>query len=209
MSLFFFFCSGFCHTLKWISHGFTCAPHPNPPSHLPLRLIPLGLPSAPWLAILLCTGKYHFAFLFSSQASYIQSSSSRNCGPFTNPICPLTSFLGGDGGGLFAKSCPTLAIPWTVAFQAPLSRRFSRQEYWSGLPFPSPGDLPNPDIKPRLPALQADDLPTELWGKPNHFLSYSLIPRSPNPGQTSPPPGSLCSIFLSRAELSLWSPIKD
>ena len=44
------YCSGFCHTLKWISHGFTCVPHPDPPSHLPLRPIPLGLPSAPGLS---------------------------------------------------------------------------------------------------------------------------------------------------------------
>ena len=44
---FFFYCSGFCHTLKWNSHGFTCVPHPDPPSHLPLHLLPLGLPSAP------------------------------------------------------------------------------------------------------------------------------------------------------------------
>ena len=44
---FFFNCSGFCHTLKWISHGFTCVPHPDPPSHLPLHLIALGLRSAP------------------------------------------------------------------------------------------------------------------------------------------------------------------
>ena len=43
----FFYCSGFCHTLKWNSHGFTCVPHPDPPSHLPLHLIPLGPPSAP------------------------------------------------------------------------------------------------------------------------------------------------------------------
>ena len=43
-------CSGFCHTLKWISHGFTCIPHPGPPSHLPLYPIPLGLPSAPGLS---------------------------------------------------------------------------------------------------------------------------------------------------------------
>ena len=41
------YCSGFCHTLTWISHGFICIPHPDPPSHLPLHLIPLGLPSAP------------------------------------------------------------------------------------------------------------------------------------------------------------------
>ena len=46
-TLFFFFCSGFCHTLKWNSHGFTCVPHPDPPSHLPLHPLPLGLPSAP------------------------------------------------------------------------------------------------------------------------------------------------------------------
>ena len=53
-------------------------------------------------------------------------------------------------------------IPWTVACQAPLSMGFSRQEYWSGLPFPSPGDLPDPGIEPRSPALQADDLPTSM-----------------------------------------------
>ena len=69
---------------------------------------------------------------------------------------------GGGGGGLVAKSCPTPVIPGTVAHQAPLSMGFSRQEYWSGLPFPSPGDLPHPGIKPESPALQADDLPTEL-----------------------------------------------
>ena len=46
-NFFFFYCSGFCHTLKWNSHGFTCVPHPDPPSHLPLHPIPLGLPSVP------------------------------------------------------------------------------------------------------------------------------------------------------------------
>ena len=51
------------------------------------------------------------------------------------------------------------ATPWTVAHQAPPSVGFSRQEYWSGLPFPSPGDLPNPGIEPRSPALQPDTLP--------------------------------------------------
>ena len=57
------------------------------------------------------------------------------------------------GGDLVAKSCLTLATPWTVACQAPLSMGFSRQEYWSGLPFLSPGDLPDPGIKPGSPAL--------------------------------------------------------
>ena len=58
------------------------------------------------------------------------------------------------------------ATPWTVAYQAPLSMGFSRQECWSGLPFPSPGDLPDPGIKPGSPALQADVLPSEPPGKP-------------------------------------------
>ena len=56
--------------------------------------------------------------------------------------------------------------PWTVACQVSLSMGFSSQEYWNGLPFPSPGALPNVGIAPRFPALQADSLPTELQGKP-------------------------------------------
>ena len=56
--------------------------------------------------------------------------------------------------------------PWTVAYQAPQSMQFSRQEYWSGLPFPSPGDLPNPGMEPWPPALQAAALPSEPPGKP-------------------------------------------
>ena len=71
-----------------------------------------------------------------------------------------------DGcGGLDAKLCPTLATLWTVACQAPLSMGFSRQEHWSGLPFPSPGDLSDPGIELGSPALQAESLPTELRGK--------------------------------------------
>ena len=56
--------------------------------------------------------------------------------------------------------------PWTVAYKAPLSKGFSRQEYWSGLPFLSSGDLPDPGIKPGSPTLQADALPSEPPGKP-------------------------------------------
>ena len=59
---------------------------------------------------------------------------------------------------LVAKLCPTLVTPWTVARQAPLSMGFPRQEYWSGLPFPSPGDLPDPATEPGSPALQANSL---------------------------------------------------
>ena len=56
--------------------------------------------------------------------------------------------------------------PWTVTHQAPLSKGFSRQEYWSGLPCPSPGDLPNPGVKPVSLALQVDSSPPEPPGKP-------------------------------------------
>ena len=60
-----------------------------------------------------------------------------------------------DGGSLVTKSCPTLMTPWTIAHQSSLSMGFPRKEYWSGLPFPSPGDLPSTRIKPRSPVLQA------------------------------------------------------
>ena len=69
-------------------------------------------------------------------------------------------------------------IPWTVACQAPLSMEFSRQEYWSGFPFPSPGDLPDPGNKPRSLTLQADSLPSEPPGKPlyvNLFLNILIF----------------------------------
>ena len=58
--------------------------------------------------------------------------------------------------GLLAQTCPTLGTPRTVACQAPLCMGFPRQEYWSGLPFSSPGDLPNPGIELESPALEAD-----------------------------------------------------
>ena len=64
-------------------------------------------------------------------------------------------------------SCVRLFVtPWTVAYKAPLSMEFSRQEYWSGLPFPSTGDLTNAGIEPGSPSLQADALPSEPPGKP-------------------------------------------
>ena len=61
---------------------------------------------------------------------------------------------------------PYSATPWTVAYQALPSNGFSRQGYWSGLPFTSPEDLPDPGIKAGSPALQADALPSEPPGKP-------------------------------------------
>ena len=67
---------------------------------------------------------------------------------------------------LGTQLCPTLCDPWTLARQAPLSMGFSRQEHWSRLPFPSPGDLLDPGIEPWSPALQEDFLPSEPPGKP-------------------------------------------
>ena len=68
------------------------------------------------------------------------------------------------------KSCPRLFVtPWTIQ-----PKGFSRQEYWNGLPFPSPGDLPNPGIEPRCPTLQADSLPAEPPGKTKKTVVGSL-----------------------------------
>ena len=60
--------------------------------------------------------------------------------------------------------------PWTIAYQAPLSMEFSRQQYWSGLPFLSPGVLPDPGIEPRSPTLQVDSLPSEPPGNPRLYF---------------------------------------
>ena len=91
---------------------------------------------------------------------------------------PISQKQISGGGGLVAKLCPTLATPWTVARQAPLSMGFFRQEYWSGLPFPFPGDLFNPGIEYESPALQADSLPTELRGKPQEQIGSPQIRRA-------------------------------
>ena len=67
-------------------------------------------------------------------------------------------------GDLVTKLCLAFVTPWTVTYQAPLSMVFPRQKYWSGLPFLSPGDLPDTGIKPLSPALQANSSPTEPQG---------------------------------------------
>ena len=67
------------------------------------------------------------------------------------------------------------ANPWSVAYQAPLFMEFSRQEYWSGLPFPPPRDLHNPVTEPESPALQADSLPSELPAKPSELKHIKYI----------------------------------
>ena len=67
------------------------------------------------------------------------------------------------------------AAPWAVALKVPLSMEFSRQKYWSGLPFPTPGNLPDPEIEPRCPTLQADSLPSEPQGKPHYTCKSHVI----------------------------------
>ena len=67
-----------------------------------------------------------------------------------------------DNRCYISKSCPTLCSPMDRSLQAPLSKAFYRQEYWNRLPFPSPGDLPDPGIEPGFAVLQAVSLPTEL-----------------------------------------------
>ena len=100
--------------------------------------------------------------------TYICVAESFHCSPKT-----ITTLLIGYGGGLVTKLGLTLGTTWTVAHQAPLSIGFSRQEYWSGLPFPSPGDLPNPGINPTSPTLQVDSLPL------SQYLNFNSIYHMP------------------------------
>ena len=88
--------------------------------------------------------------------------------------CPLS----GQVRAIAVQLLSRVTAPWTVAHQAPLSMEFSRQEYWSGLWFPSLGDLPDPGIKLRSPALQADSLPAEPSRKPNKYHRKILKPLS-------------------------------
>ena len=83
--------------------------------------------------------------------------------PHTNNVISDTDTT---GGGLVTQSCQTLATPWTVARQAPLSMGFPRQAHWSGLPFPSPGDLPDPGSKRTSPASAGRFFTTEPPGSP-------------------------------------------
>ena len=76
-------------------------------------------------------------------------------------------------GDSVAKLCLTLMTPWTVACQTPLSMGFPRQEYWSGLPFPSPGDLPDPGMEPvSLSCFAGGFISTEPPGKPRYMYPY-------------------------------------
>ena len=175
------YCDGFWHTLTWNSHGCTCVPpswtylpllSPHHPSELfqstsfecPASCIKL----AP--VIYFIYGDIHVSMLFSQ---IIPPSPSLTESKSLCLFCCLayrviiTIFL---SEWVKSLSCVWLfATPWTVAYQAPLSMGFSRQEYWRGLPFPSPGDLLKPGIEPTSPvspALAGGFFTTELPGKP-------------------------------------------
>ena len=108
---------------------------------------------------------------------------------------PSWSFLSPTGqksaaGGLVTKSCPNLAAPWTTAHQAPLSsvHGISQEEHWSGLPFPSPGDLLDPEMELGSLALQEDSLPTEPPGKPQQImLQMNSVTPVPKKEDLAPP----------------------
>ena len=96
--------------------------------------------------------------------------------------CPMASQNGELSDHYYYLSCMCVlrhhrlfATLWTVAHQAPLSMGFSRQEYWSGLPFPPPGDLPDPEIKPVYPALQVDSFLLSHWGSPIITPTFSHL----------------------------------
>ena len=92
--------------------------------------------------------------------------------------CPSFPALGHQSSWCSAFRCVRLfATPGTVANQAPLSMGFSRQKYWSGSLFPSPGNLPDSGIEPRSPALQVDALPFELPGNPKTYTNATLVLR--------------------------------
>ena len=89
-------------------------------------------------------------------------------------VVPSDMFIESESESEVTQSCPTFCDPVDcIAHQAPLSMGFSKQEYWSGLPFPSPGDLPDPGIELGSPELQADTLTSEPPGKPHVHWGHS------------------------------------
>ena len=109
-----------------------------------------------------------------------------SCFPFTythlsEGTLPLPALVTpGSCYCLVTKRCGLFETPWTTAYQAPLSMGFTRQEYWDELRFPSPGDLPDPGIKPESPASQADSLLLSYHGSPSKPLANlwaSLVPQ--------------------------------
>ena len=132
------------------------------------------LPSILFRAQMFCSSAFLSTSYMSGSKHGIVHYSKSSCTGGGKKVV-LKNFYSNQKWKLVAQSCPTLCDPM-VCSQAPLSLEFSRHEYWSGLPFPSPGDLSNPGIKPRFPTLQADSLPTELiTTREKIWLGYYLI----------------------------------
>ena len=101
----------------------------------------------------------------------------------------------------------SFVTPWTVACQAPLSTGFSRQEYWRKLPFPSPGDLPNPGIEPLSPALQVNSFTAEPLGKPRGSVGNCLLKCPPAPSTSHSVLGLLVS--TARKQNPRWEDLEE
>ena len=105
-----------------------------------------------------------------SEVSTSSTSHSPSLYPLVSSSCMVPSFFPAIGSCLMPGKMlcvhECLVIPWATALQAPLSTGFPRQEYWSGLPVPSPGDFPDPGMEPASPALVVDSLPLSYLGSP-------------------------------------------
>ena len=149
-------------------------PSPLPPSSLPQPPFPVSSQS-PNIIFIPLTSKTRHRALVPGFCRYSCPCEQGRKIKITNKWLRVFGFLGIQWDQrLHAKSLSRVRLfvtPWTVAHQAPQSMEFSRQEYWSGLPFPSPGDLPDPGIKPGSPTLQADALPSE----PQSYGQLSLF----------------------------------
>ena len=123
--------------------------------------------ASPCTSLCLCTSLSVYVSVYISVKSLCVYTSVYTCASLHVHVCMHVWVMGRRGTNcyrLVAKSCLTIATPWTIAHQVPLSMGFSRQEYWSWLPFPSQGDLPDTGIEPTSPAWQADSLPLSHLG---------------------------------------------
>ena len=151
--------------------------HP-PPQELPLSTLGSGISGSP-NGVSFC--QYTHPLSLPSASALTAASACKTLCTSVFQSISIQSFLFQVNflyQSIVTQSCPTLCDPlphptWTSAHQALLSMEFSRQGYWSRLPFPSPGDLPDLGIKPGSPASQADALPSELPGKPYIFTCTS------------------------------------
>ena len=133
---------------------------------------------------LACTHMYVYTYLYIHISVYVYM--------YLYAACLLSCFS-------YVRLFVTL---WTVVHQAPLSMGFSRQEHWNGLPFPPPGDLPDPRIEPGSPMVQADCLPSEPPGKPQLHAYFLLL--SQQETHLSPPPrGAQISVGLFTTALNV------